>query len=111
MTNNAVVSRIVVGVDGSSTGDAALRWAIEEATLRQAKIDVIHAWQEPPAGTPAAEATAHALEALMGGDAQRSWDAVVSRVFTEGFAGRSIHIRAWAAHGQAGPVLVEAARD
>ncbi len=43
-------SRIVVGIDGSETSRRALRWAIEEARLRQAEVDVVHAWHLPYVG-------------------------------------------------------------
>jgi nucleotide-binding universal stress UspA family protein len=36
---------IVVGVDHSEGAKAALRFALEEATLRQAKLRAVHAWQ------------------------------------------------------------------
>ena len=39
------MSRIVVGSDGSEGGNAALGWAIEEAKLRHATLEVVHAWQ------------------------------------------------------------------
>lgn len=42
--------RIVVGIDGSETSRAALRWAAEEARARQATLHVVHAWQMPYAG-------------------------------------------------------------
>ncbi len=35
--------RIVVGVDGSPTSLAALEWAVEEARLRGATLEVVHA--------------------------------------------------------------------
>jgi nucleotide-binding universal stress UspA family protein len=35
---------IVVGVDGSENSRQALRWAVEEARLRQARVRVVHAW-------------------------------------------------------------------
>jgi nucleotide-binding universal stress UspA family protein len=108
---NSVAARIVVGVDGSSAADAALRWAIEEAKLRDDEIDVIHAWQEPPAVTPAAEATAPDLAALMSVAAERCLESAIRRAVPEGFAGHSIHMRPRVVHGQAGPVLVEAAKD
>jgi len=38
---------IVVGVDGSEAGDAALRWALAEARLRQTGLRVVHAYQAP----------------------------------------------------------------
>lgn len=39
--------RIVVGVDGSTNADAALRWAINEGRLRGDVVDVVHAWHMP----------------------------------------------------------------
>jgi len=39
--------RVVVGVDGSQTARSALRWALDEARLRHAAVDVVHAWQMP----------------------------------------------------------------
>lgn len=39
------MSVIVVGVDHSEGAKAALRFALEEATLRQATLRVVHAWQ------------------------------------------------------------------
>ena len=35
---------VVVGVDGSAGAKAALRWAIAEARLRQARLRAVHAW-------------------------------------------------------------------
>jgi nucleotide-binding universal stress UspA family protein len=35
---------IVVGVDGSDASKAALRWAVEEAGLRHARVQAVHAW-------------------------------------------------------------------
>lgn len=42
--------RIVVGVDGSDSSMLALRWAADEARLRQATLDVVHAWSESGVG-------------------------------------------------------------
>lgn len=39
---------IVVGVDGSEQAQAALRWALEEARLRQVRVAVIHAYVPNP---------------------------------------------------------------
>jgi nucleotide-binding universal stress UspA family protein len=39
--------RIVVGVDGSEPARRALLWAAEEARLRDADLEVVHAWQHP----------------------------------------------------------------
>jgi nucleotide-binding universal stress UspA family protein len=51
-------SNIVVGVDGSPTGQAALRFACETARTNQWSVTAVHAWQTPNyellvvAGTP-----------------------------------------------------------
>jgi nucleotide-binding universal stress UspA family protein len=37
--------QIVVGVDGSPTSRAALRWAVREAELRRCALDVVYGWQ------------------------------------------------------------------
>jgi len=36
--------RIVVGIDGSSASDQALRWAADEADLHGVSLHVVHAW-------------------------------------------------------------------
>jgi nucleotide-binding universal stress UspA family protein len=38
------VQRIVVGVDGSETSHRALQWAVEEARVRHAGLEVVHSW-------------------------------------------------------------------
>ena len=38
------MSRIVVGVDGSEQADRALHWAVREAELRSAEIELVHAY-------------------------------------------------------------------
>lgn len=45
-------SRIVVGVDGSAHASVALRWALREARLRNARLEVVLAWQPPMAALP-----------------------------------------------------------
>ena len=45
--------RIVVGVDGSEESAAALRWAVEEAKLRDARVEAVHAWSFVPMTTTA----------------------------------------------------------
>ena len=41
------MSRIVVGVDGSPQSKQALSWSLDEAWLRAAPPDVVHAWSPP----------------------------------------------------------------
>jgi nucleotide-binding universal stress UspA family protein len=40
-------TRIVVGVDGSEPARGALAWALDEARLRKATLEVVHAWHFP----------------------------------------------------------------
>ncbi|WP_425293421.1 universal stress protein [Micromonospora cremea] len=39
--------RIVVGVDGSPGSRAALRWAVTQAELTDARVEAVSAWQDP----------------------------------------------------------------
>lgn len=48
-----MAGKIVVGVDGSAHAAAALHWAAEEASLRSATLEVVHAWSFVPVTTPA----------------------------------------------------------
>jgi nucleotide-binding universal stress UspA family protein len=48
----ATDSRIVVGVDDSAHAASALRWALREAVVRNATLEVVHAWQPPVAALP-----------------------------------------------------------
>jgi len=41
--------RIVVGVDGSDSSKAALRWAIRQAKLTGSSVDAVAAWHYPTA--------------------------------------------------------------
>jgi nucleotide-binding universal stress UspA family protein len=42
-----MMPRIIVGVEGSVDGRRALRWAVDEARLRGASLEAVHAWQPP----------------------------------------------------------------
>jgi nucleotide-binding universal stress UspA family protein len=41
------MNTIAVGLDGSESAKRALRWALEEARLRGARLRVIHVWSPP----------------------------------------------------------------
>ena len=43
------MSTIVVGVDGSEASAHALRWALDEARLRRAKLQIVYAYEFAPA--------------------------------------------------------------
>lgn len=55
---------IVVGVDGSACGHAALEFAIEEAALRGALLRIVCAWEIPAAVSAGGVYTAESLEAF-----------------------------------------------
>jgi nucleotide-binding universal stress UspA family protein len=46
-----MAGRIVVGIDGTERGAAALRWAVEEAALRDAAVEAVHVWNAVPIAT------------------------------------------------------------
>lgn len=46
--------RVVAGVDGSGHGDAALRWALDEAESHDGEVVAVFAWQMPFVSNPAA---------------------------------------------------------
>ena len=77
---------IVVGVDHSEGAKAALRFALEEATLRQATLRVVHAWQYAYIGATGFEGSYPAL----GGDikelrdlAEKSLDTTLQEAIPE----------------------------
>lgn len=43
-------SRVIVGVDGSPSANAATEWAAQEAEIRNASLELIHAWNYPNLG-------------------------------------------------------------
>lgn len=47
------MGRIVVGVDGSDASASALRWAVDEARLRQASVEAVHVLDATPTASAA----------------------------------------------------------
>jgi nucleotide-binding universal stress UspA family protein len=43
-----MMGRIVVGIDGSEDALKALRWALDEAKVREASVHLVHSWTFPP---------------------------------------------------------------
>jgi nucleotide-binding universal stress UspA family protein len=96
---------IVVGVDGTESSRAALRFALREAALRGGRVDVITAWEAPSTYSPAGIMPDYDSWRQT---AQQVQDEQVSAVLAEldppPVVSRSI------LHGAAGPLLVDAAR-
>lgn len=51
-TGASTSGRIVVGIDDSEQAAAALRWALAEAALRRATVEVVHVWTPPVSALP-----------------------------------------------------------
>jgi len=102
---------IVVGVDQSEGAKAALRFALEEAGLRQAKLRVVHAWQFGYIGAPGFEGSLPAV----GGDlaefheaAEAALDEALRGVVADA---DGVAIERRVDQGAAAPVLIEESRD
>ena len=88
---------IVVGVDGSSESRQALRWAVDEAVLRKAKLLVVHAWWALPELEAGARGSDPDSQATSRGEAKRFVDEFVEQ--TLGPDAAKVEINALAAQG------------
>jgi nucleotide-binding universal stress UspA family protein len=71
--------RIVVGVDGSPSSRAALRWAVREAAFTGGTVDAVIAWQIPVLLQSYGWAPIGAEEAVdFGAEARKTIEAVIS---------------------------------
>ena len=103
------MAKIVVGVDGSEPSKDALRWALDEARLRNAELVAVHAWQPvaaipepgPAPGFDMVNVLPEVEEA-----AERLVNAVVDEV-----AGDDRTVQRIAREGRTVEVLADAARD
>jgi nucleotide-binding universal stress UspA family protein len=94
-------SWIVVGVDGSETSQRALDWALDEGRLRNACVEVVHAWNLP----------AHAVTTLANAYAPFDEDAhhIVDEALEKADATGVTSVRPVARQGSGGEVLVRLA--
>jgi nucleotide-binding universal stress UspA family protein len=104
---------IVVGVDRSASAKAALRFALEEARLREAKVRVVHAWhfRPPNARNVAAEGVPLVLGANLDAysrGAAAELDAIVAEA-APGASGFGIEKRV--EQGDPATVLIDQSRD
>jgi nucleotide-binding universal stress UspA family protein len=95
------MGRIVVGIDGSAEAAAALRWALEEAVLRSAVLEVVHAWVFPTIGelpggavsgliTELERAAGELLDRVVGAVVGDDTRVKVERRVLEGSAGKAL---------------------
>ena len=105
-----MAGRIVVGVDGSEAGAAALRFGEEEARLRGASLVAVHAWTFiPPTAVGDPGVIPIAATTLMGDlDAERS---AAERTLGDAVAEvlGDVQVELVVSEGSPGDVLVEAA--
>lgn len=97
---------IVVGVDGSEASVRALRWAVEEARLRNARVRAVHAWSYPHVSTY--HQAVRALSAPLAEEAEATLDRAV-RGGAAGAAG--VEIEQVVVEGPAAAALVDASSD
>jgi nucleotide-binding universal stress UspA family protein len=76
------MDRIVVGVDDSPGARAALMWAYDEAALRHAPLEVVHAWSLPLAEGWNSEWPAD--EAWFQGEARKLLDRLIAERMPDG---------------------------
>lgn len=96
--------RIVVGVDGSDSSKAALRWAIRQAKLVGASVDAVMAWRYP---------STYGLAPMAGSDIDLEGDArkALAEALNEvGGLEPDVPVRPLVIEGHAAEVLLRAAR-
>ena len=99
--------RIVVGVDGSGSSKAALRWAIQQAKLTGASVDAMIAWHYPASAggygwAPIGMGTAFDFR-------ENAEKVLVGAIGTACDPGSGVPVRARVVEGNAAQVLLDAA--
>jgi nucleotide-binding universal stress UspA family protein len=103
------VAVITVGVDGSESAAAALRWAASEARLRGARLRAVHAWNMPTLAYAGSGFVAPAsFEDDLGQAAQTGLGQWLGAAQAEL---DGIEVEHHVAEGQAATVLTDAAAD
>ena len=101
------MQRIVVGVDGSDSAHEALGWALTEARLRGAELEVVHAWQYPTVYTGGASFEPTYDVGDLEVAAKAALDAIMSKVDASGLAAP---VKETCVSGTAAGVLIHAAK-
>jgi nucleotide-binding universal stress UspA family protein len=96
--------RVVVGVDGSDTSQRALGWALDEARVRQAEVELIHGWRPPVVSGEMLADVYEPCEEL----AHSVVDTALGRAELEGLP---VPVRTTVRMGSGGSVLVDAAKN
>jgi len=102
------MSVIVVGVDGSEESREALRWALEEARLRQATLRAVNAWTFPAIFGPTYIPPEMLDKRLIEEQAEKTLSDAVAEVAGEN---PLAYVERIVTEGPAAQALVEAAAD
>jgi nucleotide-binding universal stress UspA family protein len=101
------MGRIVVGIDGSDHSKKALRWALDEARLRDASLEVVSAWMLPVYATGYGFAPGDLVDPKIIGDgAAAQLDETVTEVAGDA---TDVKLTRKSVEGMAAQVLVEEA--
>ena len=98
---------IVVGVDGSDASNAAVLWARDEAALRHAMLQLVHAWSYPYVDEAAAMAV-YVEEANLTANARAVLDAAIALALD---TTERIYVTTKLVHGDAARALLDASAD
>lgn len=99
------MGRIVVGLDASENSLRALRWALDEAELRNAELELVHSYPTPELVALPAVVTLPSDEEL-----RRAAEDIVTEALDAVGGPRDVKITTTARPGGAATVLCEAAK-
>ncbi|HEY7793667.1 MAG TPA: universal stress protein [Gaiellaceae bacterium] len=102
---------IVVGVDGSESAKAALRFALEEATLRQARLRAVHTWQFGYIGVAGIEGFSPVVGADLGDLRRAAEDALDAVLHEVAPCGADVAVERHVVEGSPATVLIDQSRD
>jgi nucleotide-binding universal stress UspA family protein len=103
-----VTPGVVVGIDGSPGSEAALRFALEEARLRELSLRIVCAW-EAPATAYVGEAFAPTADIFL--EAEHDAEVVLRTTLQRLAPDAAVRAEAVSVEGHPATVLVEQARD
>lgn len=101
------MSTIVVGIDGSTSAQAALDWAVAEATRRGASVRVIGAFDYAVVDVLGANIRLHPFA----DDPAEAFEHVLAAVELAREGAPDVHLEPEAVEGDPGRVLCESAKD
>jgi nucleotide-binding universal stress UspA family protein len=106
---------IVVGVDGSAASRDALRWAVDEARLRETPVLAVHVWHAPAIPADIAPVPMHVsafedegLQPLLREAARKTVEQVVHELADDA---SGVDVRSAVVQGAPATALIDAARD